>query len=384
MLQQLLNRFIQTRRYSEELTLPLLIEDYSVQPSEFTSPPKWHLAHVTWFWEEFILTKYANNYKVYDEDFSFLFNSYYNNAGKRVLRPVRGLMTRPPVQEIYQYRNYVTDAMVHFLASNPSEEVLHLINVGINHEEQHQELFVYDIKYILGNQPTFPMYGGNLFMPKTETMPNEFISIDAGIYEIGHSGAEFCFDNELGRHKVYIAAFEISSTLITNAAFIEFINAGGYANFDYWHDEGWQWVNNNNINAPLYWHLVEGEWHTYTLAGLQKINLAEPVIHVSYFEAWAYAEWKKMRLPTEAEWEVAADKLKWGQVWEWTNSAYLAYPGFSKAAGALGEYNGKFMINTMVLRGGSVATPVGHSRKTYRNFFHPAMRWQYCGIRLVK
>lgn len=384
MLQQMLNRFIRTRRYSEELTRPLLIEDYSVQPSEFVSPPKWHLAHVTWFWEEFILTKYANNYKVYDEDFSFLFNSYYNNAGKRVLRPVRGLMTRPSVQEIYQYRNYVTDAMVHFFATVPNEEVLHLINVGINHEEQHQELFVYDIKYILGNQPTFPMYGGNLFMPTTEPLPNEFITIDGGVYEIGHSGSDFCFDNELGRHKVYIDDFKISTNLITNAAFIEFMNAGGYTNFNYWHDEGWQWVNDNKVNAPLYWYLIEGEWHTYTLDGLQKINFQEPVIHISYFEAWAYAEWKKMRLPTEAEWEVAADKLKWGQVWEWTNSAYLAYPGFSKAPGALGEYNGKFMINTMVLRGGSVATPEGHSRKTYRNFFHPTMRWQYCGIRLVK
>lgn len=384
MLQQLLNRFVQTRRYSEELTRPLLIEDYSVQPSEFASPPKWHLAHVTWFWEEFILTKYTKGYKVYDEDFSFLFNSYYNNAGKRVLRPVRGLMTRPSVQEIYQYRKYVTDAMVHFLATKPNEEILNLIRVGINHEEQHQELFVYDIKYILGNQPTFPLYGGNLFMPTTEPMPNKFIKIDAGVYEIGHSGTEFCFDNELGRHKVYIADFEIAANLITNAEFIEFINAGGYSNFNYWHDEGWQWINSNKVSAPLYWYLIEGEWHAYTLGGLQKINLQEPVIHVSYFEAWAYAEWRKMRLPTEAEWEIAADILQWGQLWEWTNSAYLAYPGFSKAPGALGEYNGKFMINTMVLRGGSVATPDGHSRKTYRNFFHPNMRWQYCGIRLSK
>jgi len=293
-------------------------------------------------------------------------------------------MTRPSVREIYDYRKYVTDAVVHFLATNPIEEVLKLIEVGINHEEQHQELFVYDIKYILGNQPTFPKYAGNLFIPKMESAPNEFIKINAGVYEIGHNGTEFCFDNELGRHKVYIADFEIASNLITNAEFIEFINAGGYTNFNYWHDEGWQWINNNKINAPLYWYSIEGEWHTYTFDGLQKLNLQEPVIHLSYFEAWAYAEWKKMRLPTEAEWEIAADKLNWGQVWEWTNSAYLAYPGFSKAPGALGEYNGKFMINTMVLRGGSVATPDGHSRKTYRNFFHPNMRWQYCGIRLVK
>lgn len=384
MLQQLSDIFIRTRKYSEELAEPLLTEDYSVQASEFASPPKWHLSHSTWFWEEFILTKYDKDYRVYDEDFSFLFNSYYNNVGKRVLRPIRGLMTRPSVQEVYQYRNYVTDAMVRFLATDPDEEVSGLIKVGINHEEQHQELFVYDIKYLLGNQPTFPEYGGNAFIPKIEPSSNEIIKIDAGVYEIGHNGTGFCFDNELGRHKVYIADFEIAANLVTNAEFIEFINAGGYTDFNYWHDEGWQWIGNNRINAPLYWHLIEGQWHTYTLDGLQRLSLRDPVIHISYFEAWAYAEWKKMRLPTEAEWEIAADKLNWGQVWEWTNSAYLAYPGFSKAPGALGEYNGKFMINTMVLRGGSVATPVGHSRKTYRNFFHPNMRWQYCGIRLLK
>lgn len=384
MLQQFINTFIRTRKYSEELAEPLLIEDYSVQPSDFASPPKWHLAHSTWFWEEFVLTKYFKDYKVYDEDFSFLFNSYYNTVGKRVQRPMRGLMTRPSVEEVYRYRNYVTDSVVQFLATDPDEEVFEVIKVGINHEEQHQELFVYDIKYILGNQPTFPEYAGNAFAPKIEPGPTEFVKIEAGVYEIGHEGKEFCFDNELGRHKVYLAGFEISTSLTTNAEYIGFINAGGYTNFNYWHDEGWQWIDNNKIKAPLYWHLIEGQWHTYSLDGLQRLNLQEPVIHLSYFEAWAFAEWKKMRLPTEAEWEIAADKLNWGQVWEWTNSAYLAYPGFSKVPGALGEYNGKFMINTMVLRGGSVATPVGHSRKTYRNFFHPDMRWQYCGIRLVK
>lgn len=384
MLQQFINTFIRTRKYSEELAEPLLIEDYSVQPSDFASPPKWHLAHSTWFWEEFVLTKYFKDYKVYDEDFSFLFNSYYNTVGKRVQRPMRGLMTRPSVEEVYRYRNYVTDSVVQFLATDPDEEVFEVIKVGINHEEQHQELFVYDIKYILGNQPTFPEYAGNAFAPKIEPGPTEFVKIEAGVYEIGHEGKEFCFDNELGRHKAYLAGFEISTSLTTNAEYIGFINAGGYTNFNYWHDEGWQWIDNNKIKAPLYWHLIEGQWHTYSLDGLQRLNLQEPVIHLSYFEAWAFAEWKKMRLPTEAEWEIAADKLNWGQVWEWTNSAYLAYPGFSKVPGALGEYNGKFMINTMVLRGGSVATPVGHSRKTYRNFFHPDMRWQYCGIRLVK
>jgi ergothioneine biosynthesis protein EgtB len=379
----MLERFVKTRSRFELLCKPLLIEDYSVQPSEFASPPKWHLAHVTWFWEEFILTKHYRGYKVYDDDFYYLFNSYYNNVGKRVLRPTRGLMTRPSVEEVFNYRNHVTNAMVDFLKTSSSKEVMNLVEIGINHEEQHQELFLYDIKYILGNQPTFPEYGEgfklNKIIPKSE-----FLSIESGIYEIGHDGNAFSFDNELGRHKVFLNDFEISNRLVTNGEYLEFMNAGGYQDFNFWHDEGWNWINTEKICAPMYWHLIDEEWHYYDLNGLQKVDLNQPVKHIGFFEAFAFAEWKEMRLPTEFEWEIASDKFNWGQLWEWTNSAYLPYPGFNKAPGALGEYNGKFMVNQMVLRGGSIVTPPSHSRKTYRNFFQTNMRWQYNGIRLAK
>jgi ergothioneine biosynthesis protein EgtB len=379
----MINRFLKVREQTEFLCKPLIVEDYSVQASEFVSPPKWHLAHVTWFWEEFVLTKYAKDYSVYDEDFSFLFNSYYNNVGKRVLRPSRGLMTRPSVAEVYKYRKYVTEAMVAFMSEKPSKEILDVIEIGINHEEQHQELFVYDIKYILGNQPTFPSYGA-AFETVIENQTAGFIKIKEGIYSIGHQSDGFCFDNELGSHKVYVGDFEISNKLVTNAEYLEFIEAGGYQDFNYWHDEGWSFINENKIEAPLYWYKIEGDWFHYTLNGLEKVNLNQAVMHISFYEAFAFSQWKGLRLPTEFEWEIASDKFDWGQLWEWTNSAYLAYPGFSKSAGALGEYNGKFMINQIILRGGSVATPVGHTRKTYRNFFHPNLRWQFNGIRLAK
>ena len=379
----MLNRFLKVRENFEALCKPLLIEDYSVQPSEFVSPPKWHLAHVTWFWEEFILSKFVESYQVYKEDFSYLFNSYYNNVGKRALRPTRGLMTRPSVEDVYGYRKHVTEAISKLIQSKPSKEVLDLIEIGINHEQQHQELFIYDIKYILGNQSGFPVYGKG-FEPQELQKETKFIKINAGIYDIGHQGDTFCFDNELGRHKVYIADFEISNNLISNGEYLEFMKAGAYKNFNYWHDEGWAWINTNKIEAPLYWHKINDDWYHYTLNGLEKVNLKQAVMHISYYEAFAFAEWRGLRLPTEFEWEIASEQLSWGQLWEWTNSAYLAYPGFLKSPGALGEYNGKFMINQMVLRGGSIASPPGHTRKTYRNFFHPNMRWQYNGLRLAK
>ncbi|MEC5166701.1 ergothioneine biosynthesis protein EgtB [Flavobacterium sp. PL11] len=379
----MIDRFLRIRENSEQLCKPLFIEDFSLQASEFASPPKWHLAHTSWFWEEFVLTKYAHNYTLYNEDFHFLFNSYYNNVGKRVLRPSRGLMSRPTVAAVYNYRKYVTNAVVTFLNTNPSEDILAVIEIGINHEEQHQELLIYDIKYILGNQPTFPVYQDS-FKTEIETQADHFIQINAGLYEIGHQGNSFCFDNELGSHKVYVNDFEISGKLVSNRQYLDFILAGGYQNFNFWHDDGWSWINSNKIEAPLYWHKIDNEWWYYTLNGLIKLDLDLPVMHLSFYEAFAYSEWKGCRLPTEFEWEIASNKFKWGQLWEWTNSAYLAYPGFSKSSGALGEYNGKFMINQMILRGNSVATPEGHSRKTYRNFFPPDMRWQFSGLRLAK
>ncbi len=371
------------RKHTEDICAGLNNEDYSVQPQVFVSPPKWHLAHSTWFFEQFVLGDFAKNYSVFDEDFAFLFNSYYNNVGKRVLRPNRGLMTRPSVEKVYEYRAFVNQKMTEFLTSDLSKDVADIIEIGLQHEQQHQELMHYDIKYILGNQATFPSIENN-FDFSQKNIPLKFISFEEGVYEIGHQGNDFCFDNELGRHKVYVNSFEIADRLITNQEFIEFIEAGGYQDFNLWHAEGWDFVQQNELKAPLYWHQVDGEWHHYNLHAFEKVNPNEVVKHISFYEASAFAAWKGMQLPTEFEWEVAADQLDWGKLWEWTNSAYLPYPNFQKAEGALGEYNGKFMINQMVLRGAALSTSKNHSRKTYRNFFHPDMRWLYSGIRLVK
>lgn len=371
------------RKHTEDICADLNNEDYSVQPQIFVSPPKWHLAHSTWFFEQFVLGNFVKDYTVFDEDFAFLFNSYYNNVGKRVLRPNRGLMTRPSVEQVYKYRAFVNQKMTEFLASDLAKEVADIIEIGLQHEQQHQELMHYDIKYILGNQATFPNIK-NTFDFSQESIPMNFIPFEEGVYEIGHQGEEFCFDNELGRHKVYVNSFQISDRLVTNQEYIEFIEAGGYQDFNLWHAEGWDFVQQNELKAPLYWHQIDGEWHHYNLHAFEKVNPNEVVKHISFYEASAYAAWKGLQLPTEFEWEVAADQLDWGKLWEWTNSAYLPYPNFQKAEGALGEYNGKFMINQMVLRGAALSTSKNHSRKTYRNFFHPDMRWLYSGIRLVK
>lgn len=376
------DQYKKVRQYSEALAGPLLTEDFSVQPAFFVSPPKWHLAHTTWFWEQFVLLPFYKGYKMYNDDFPYLFNSYYNNLGKRVLRPDRGNMTRPPVGEVMEYRAYADKAMEALLQEQLSPGITEIINTGLNHEEQHQELFLYDIKYILGHQPVFPAYG-NTHIITSEKPAMQFIPFTEGIYETGYDGEGFCFDNERSRHKVYLNSFAIADRLVTNGEYLDFIHDGGYTDFNLWHDDGWHWKNDNHITAPLYWHLTEGEWHEYDLDGFQKLNPAAPVRHISFYEAHAYAAYKNKRLPTEAEWETASRSLHWGKLWEWTNSAYLPYPGFSKAPGALGEYNGKFMVNTMVLRGASIATPQGHSRHTYRNFFHPGMRWLYSGIRLA-
>lgn len=380
---KLKDQFLKTRKETETICSPLQTEDYVVQPMENVSPPKWHLAHTTWFFEQFVLVKYDNNYKVFHPDFAYLFNSYYNNMGKRTQRQDRGFVTRPSVSKVYEYREYVTNAIENILKDQPSNEVLDLVEIGIHHEQQHQELLAYDIKYILGTQPTFPSIG-NVFGWEAERQKQEWISFQEGLYEIGHTGGGFCFDNELPSHKVYLQDFQISNRLVTNGEFLEFMEDGGYTNFNLWHDEGWHFIQNNGIAHPLYWHYHDGVWQQYHFNGLEKLNPDLPVSHISMYEAYAFANWKGMRLPTEFEWEVAADKLAWGQLWEWTHSAYLPYPGFKQAEGALGEYNGKFMLNQMVLRGASVATAQGHGRNTYRNFFHASSRWIFSGIRLVK
>jgi ergothioneine biosynthesis protein EgtB len=331
-----------------------------------------------------ILKKYFPDYRVFDENFGFLFNSYYNSIGERTLRQNRGDLSRPTVKQVFAYRQFVDEKMRELLKNEISNQVKELVILGLNHEQQHQELFLTDLKYAFSCNPLFPVYRENFaFEENSERQTGKFIEIDEGVYEIGFNGTEFCFDNELSRHKVYLHKFAIAENLVTNAEYLEFIEAGGYRDFRFWHSEGWDWINQNDINAPSYWHLKDGKQANFTLSGLRELNLNAPVCHISFYEAAAFAEWKGMRLPTEFEWETASGYFDWGLRWEWTNSAYLPYPNYQKATGAVGEYNGKFMVNQMVLRGASIATPTAHSRPTYRNFFHAPLRWQFTGIRLA-
>ncbi len=376
------------RNYTEEICEPLETEDYIPQPIVDVSPPKWNIAHTTWFFEEMILKKFDKNYREFNPNFGFLFNSYYNSIGTRTLRQNRGDLSRPTVKEVYQYRKYVDEKMSEFFKQDLPDNVRQLVILGLNHEQQHQELLVTDIKYSFSCNPLSPVYKKDFVLVEKGETENtgtyEYINVPAGRYEIGFQGSEFHFDNEQGRHTVYLQDFQISKNLVTNGEFLEFITDGGYENFNLWHSEGLDWVKQNEINSPLYWRKIDGEWFQFTLGGLRKLRLENAVCHVSFYEAAAFAEWKGLRLPTEFEWETASDSFDWGLRWEWTQSAYLPYPNFKKPAGAVGEYNGKFMINQMVLRGASVATPPNHSRKTYRNFFHPYLRWQFNGIRLAK
>lgn len=352
-------------------------------------------------------------YRLFDENYGFVFNSYYETIGNRVLRTDRGNLSRPSVEEVYQYRTYVEERMLAYLDSIDEipSDLSYVFELGLQHEQQHQELLLYDIKYILGHNPLFPAYR-TLDEPTHQNSIDkvDYLNIEKGNYEIGYKGNEFCFDNEKGNHIVHLHEFQIANRLVSNEEYLEFVEAGGYQNFQYWFSEAWAWVNENNTTSPLYWHKIDGKWHYYTLGGLKPLNLKEPVAHVSMFEADAYAKWKGMRLPTEFEWEVACKQNKQvnsinsnfveralfaptfdldknqflSNLWEWTNSAYLPYPYFETDGGAIGEYNGKFMINQMVLKGGSYATSENHIRPTYRNFFHPHLQWQFAGIRLAK
>jgi ergothioneine biosynthesis protein EgtB len=372
------------REHSVKICSPLKTEDYVVQPVVDVSPPKWHLGHTTWFFETFILTPHSKGYRVFNKDYNYVFNSYYETIGARVIRTDRGNLSRPTVEDVYNYRKHVDEAMMEFLSQGNHDLLKDVILIGLNHEQQHQELLMTDIKFILGHNPLFPAYDTSAAENKIQSTHNTFIPMNEGVYEIGYEGDGFCFDNELDRHKVYLQPYKISSNLVTNGEYIEFLNDGGYENFRYWHAEGLDWVKSRHSKAPLYWHRINGSWYNYTLAGLKPVNEKEILTHINFYEASAYASWKGKRLPTEAEWEASAPNFEWGHRWEWTDSAYLPYPGFKKAEGALGEYNGKFMVNQMVLRGASIATPKNHERITYRNFFNPGLQWQYTGIRLAE
>ncbi len=380
----LLEKFRSIRNHSETICKNLQTEDYVVQPIADVSPPKWHLGHTTWFFEKMILQAFDPSYKVFDEMYNYVFNSYYESIGARVIRTDRGNLSRPSVADVYAYRDYVNNAIADFLNKTISKEIEIIFELGLNHEQQHQELLLSDIKYILGHNPLFPELGTDVNENPVATQEKLWTDIPEGIYQIGFEGEGFCFDNELNRHKVYSEGFSICNQLETNSDYLEFINDGGYSNFRFWHAEGWDWVKRTNAQSPLYWHKIDGKDHQYTLNGLVELLPNAPVTHINFYEAFAYASWKKMRLPLESEWEIASEHFNWGSRWEWTSSAYLPYPGFKIAEDATGEYNGKFMVSQMVLRGASIATPENHSRKTYRNFFHPHLQWQFTGIRLAQ
>lgn len=384
--QQIATHYSRIRKHSLDLCADLEIEDFVAQPTSFVSPPKWHLAHTTWFFETFVLSEFMDDYEPFHPKFAYIFNSYYQHAGERASREERGSLTRPSVEEIKNYRTYVDHAMEDLLQSSKGliEEVTERVYLGLQHEQQHQELLVYDMKYILGHNPLFPKLKIDLPELKIIDLPN-YIDLEEGVHEVGFKGDEFHFDNEVPSHKVYINKAKMATELVSNEQFLAFIEAGGYSDFRFWLDEGWSWVRQNQIQAPAYWHQIDSKWYQYRLnKGLQAVQEQEPVMHVSFYEADAIARFYEAELPSEFERELCWDKLDNGDLWEWTASAYRPYPGFKAQKGALGEYNGKFMVNQMVLKGGSIATPKNHIRPSYRNFFHANERWMYSGIRLLK
>ncbi|HXX42683.1 MAG TPA: ergothioneine biosynthesis protein EgtB [Chthoniobacterales bacterium] len=414
--EQLLARFHEVRDFTDGLCQNLAPEDCVVQSMPDVSPTKWHLAHTTWFFETFILKKWIPGYRPVVPEYAYLFNSYYNAAGDMHRRDLRGLISRPTVEETKKYRAAI-DSDIDDLLSGADDKTLteleSLITLGIHHEQQHQELLVTDIKHVFAQNPLHPIFRkGKLENEKIGTAPLNFVSFDEGIFEIGHHGDGFSYDNEGPRHRALVLPFSMANRLITNGEYFEFIEDNGYARPEFWLSLGWTTINEQRWQAPLYWEKREGKWWNFTLSGFRPVNESEPVTHVSYFEADAFANWKGARLPTEFEWESAAAKIEidgnfveserfhpqtlaafeknrrlrqmFGDVWEWMRSSYSPYPGYRAEPGALGEYNGKFMCNQYVLRGGSCATSRTHIRKSYRNFFQPDKRWQFTGIRLAR
>ncbi len=413
--ERLAARYREVRAFTEKLAEPLLPEDCVVQSMMDVSPTKWHLAHTSWFFETFILQAALPGYRSHVPEYGFLFNSYYNAVGPMHARDRRGLISRPGLKETRRYRAYVDRQMAKFFKeATPGqwETFESRIELGLHHEQQHQELILTDIKHVFAQNPLHPVYQRRAAIQDTRMAPLEWVSFPEGLAWIGHDGEGFAFDNEGPRHREFVEPFQIASRLVTNREYLEFIEAGGYQRPEFWLSAGWMAVKEGGWTAPLYWQQREGNWFLFTLSGLRPVDGAEPVCHVSFYEADAYARWAGARLPTEAEWEIAAGEVPlagnfveqgalhpapvapgaseplpaqmFGDVWEWTRSAYAPYPGYAPVRGALGEYNGKFMCNQMVLRGGSSATAQSHIRRTYRNFFAPEKRWQFNGIRLAR
>jgi len=386
-----LEAFRRVRIETERRASRLSPEDQIVQSMADASPAKWHRAHVTWFFEQFLLVPYSSDYRIFDERFPFLFNSYYVAAGPRHARPQRGLITRPNGEDVAAYRAHVDAAVERLIAQVPAqdaERVFTIIEIGLHHEQQHQELLITDILHAFAQNPTDPVYDSDWQGPRGTQGPRGYVEVPQGVHAIGHDSDGFCFDNETPSHDVLIPHVKIARHLVTNAEWIEFIAAGGYTTASLWLSDGWAVVQTEGWQAPGYWRQKDDGWHAMTLAGLKPIDPGSPVQHVSYYEAEAFARFGGRHLPSEAEWEVAARANviadAFGIAWQWTRSAYLPYPGYQAAEGALGEYNGKFMINQMVLRGSSLATPDGHERVSYRNFFYPTARWQFTGLRLAE
>ncbi|MFC3609234.1 ergothioneine biosynthesis protein EgtB [Stutzerimonas tarimensis] len=413
-LDDLLQRFQRNRATSEAICAPLEIEDYVIQSMPDVSPPKWHLAHVSWFFEAFLLVPYLPGYKPFDKVFDHLFNSYYETHSQPFPRARRGLISRPGVQEVLRYRAHVDRAMGELLTHPPRQQTLEIARrteLGLQHEQQHQELLVMDIKHILAQNPMHPVYRADLEpAPGAGLERLRWHDFQGGLCEVGHQGNGFAFDCETPRHRQFIEDFRLANRLVSNGEYLSFMADGGYARAELWLSDGWQMIQQQGWHAPLYWERLDGFWHEMTLGGLRSLDLAAPVCHISFYEADAYARWAGARLPSEAEWEIAASSVAvegnllesdylhpianlsdadglhqvYGDVWEWTASPYRPYPGFQPLEGSLGEYNGKFMSGQMVLRGGGCATPADHIRVTYRNFFPPSARWQFGGLRLAK
>lgn len=406
-------KYFSIREATRALAAPLSAEDCAIQSMPDASPVKWHLAHTTWFFETFVLAPHRAGYRSFGSAYRVLFNSYYNSVGDKHPRPERGMLSRPGLDEVLVYRHHVDQAMFALLAEGRlSTEVTALIELGLHHEQQHQELILTDVKHLLSRNPMKPAYQKQWPLTPVRARAPRWIGFDGGLCEIGHSGTDFCFDNETPRHRVWLDAFEIASHPVTHGDLIDFIDDGGYRRPELWLSAGWDAVTARGWDAPQYWERRDGQWHAFTLHGEVPVDSNAPICHLSFFEADAYARWAHARLPTEAEWEVAArdapragnflesgalhplalreDPVEgmlaqaFGDVWEWTRSDYGPYPGFRAAAGAIGEYNGKFMCGQYVLRGGSCATPSTHIRATYRNFFPPDARWQFSGLRLAR